>query len=244
MLGLFVAYWVFSWYVSAAMVMGLFTMLSVHSVYVATPLSAFAITLLLLMRGRWIQVATSWRSVLTLVPLVTLIAYAVHLYMKGALSGTAMPLAGMVLALSPLMYITLSERWKSVGDFFYGLSLFGGAGASSVVLMPHLLIGSASAVKPMQGMEIMVPVLLVTAAALFITSFLFSLPFRRRFTKVQSGARGGAVTADPEFVEQFTRQKSVVDFFQNCGHDRDEGQVAHRGEGSQVWGPQRDTAVW
>lgn len=219
LLGLFMAYWVFSWYVSAAMVMGLFTMLSIHSVYVATPLSAFAITLLLLMRGRWTQVATSWRSVLTLVPLITLVAYAVQLYMKGLLSGTAMPLAGMVLALSPLVYITLSERWKSVGDFFYGLSLFGGAGASSVVLMPHLLIGTASAstVKPLQGMEIMVPVLLMTAAGLFISSFLFSLPFRQKFAKAHSGAQGNPVTADPEFVEQFTRQKSAMDFSRIAG---------------------------
>lgn len=217
LLGLFVAYMVFSWYVSAAMVMGLFAMLSVHSVYVATPLSAFAITLLLLMRGRWTQVATSWRSVLTLVPLVTLVAYAVQLYMKGLLEDAMLPLAGMALALSPMVYISLSERWKSVGDFFYGLSLFGGAGASSVVLMPRMLIGSASTVKPLQGMEIMVPVLLITGAALFITSFLFSLPFRRKFAKAQSGVPGSAVTADPEFVEQFTRQKSAMDFSRIAG---------------------------
>ena len=218
-LGLFVAYWVFSWYVSAAMVMGLFTMLSVHSVYVATPLSAFATTLLLLMRGRWTQVATSWRSVLTLVPLVTLVAYAVQIYIRGIQDDTLLPLAGLVLALSPLVYITLSERWKSVGDFFYGLSLFGGAGASSVVLMPHMWIGTASAstVKPLQGMEIMVPVLLITAAGLFIISFLFSLPFRQKFAKAQSGAPGSAVTADPEFVEQFARQKSTVDFSRIAG---------------------------
>ncbi|CDQ12083.1 AAA ATPase (modular protein) [Acidithiobacillus ferrivorans] len=217
LLGLFVAYMVFSWYVSAAMVMGLFAMLSVHSVYVATPLSAFAVTLLLLMHGRWTQVATSWRSVLTLVPLVTLIAYAVQIYMKGILNDMMLPLAGIVLALSPLAYITLSERWKSVGDFFYGLSLFGGAGASSVVLMPHMLMGSASAVKALQSMEIMVPVLLVTAAGLFVTSFLFSLPFRQKFAKAQSGAQGSAVTADPEFVEQFARQKSAMDFSRIAG---------------------------
>ena len=217
LVGLFVAYLVFSWYGSAAMIMGLFTTLSIHSVYVATPLSAFAVTLLLVMRSRWTQTATSWRSVLTLVPLVTLIAYAVQLYLKSTLDGAILPLAGLVLSLSPLVYINISERWRNAGEFFYGLLLFGGFGASGVMLMPHMLATGQMGTHPLQGMEIAVPVLLITGATLFIMSFIFSLPFRQRFVKAQSGAQGNTVTADPEFIEQFTSRKSTVDFSRIAG---------------------------
>jgi transitional endoplasmic reticulum ATPase len=215
--GVIVAYVVFSWYAGAAMIMALFTTLSIRSVFIATPLSAFAIIVFLLMQGRWTQTATSWRSVLTLVPLVSLVAYAVQLYMKGVQDGAILTLTGLVLALSPLVYSILRERWKSVEDFFYGLLLFGGLGAGGITLMPHLLTGVAMATNPLQGMEIIVPVMLATAAAIFIASFLFSLPLRQKFARAQSGAPGSAVTADHEFIEQFTRQKSAVNFSRIAG---------------------------
>ncbi|MDA8153100.1 MAG: AAA family ATPase [Acidithiobacillus sp.] len=217
LVGVFLAYFVFSWYVCAPLVMGLFTALSIQSVYVGTPLSAFAITLLLLMRGRWAQAATSWRAVLTLVPLVTLLVYAVQLYLKGNMVGAAIPLISLAMAFSPLAYITLSERWKSVEDFFYALLLFGGAGASSIVFMPYILPATTMSAHPLRALEIFVPALLIIAAVLFIMSFLFSLPFRQKFVKAQVGASGNAVTADPEFIDQFTSQKSMVNFSRIAG---------------------------
>ncbi|MHB1641995.1 MAG: AAA family ATPase [Acidithiobacillus sp.] len=214
--GLFLAYFVLVWYGYAPVTMGLFAALSIHSVYVATPLSVFAITLLLLMRGRWTQTATSWRAVLTLVPLMTLLAYAIQMYLKGGMIGAAIPLIGLAMAFSPLAYVTISERWKSTGDIIYAL-FFGVIGASAIALMPLMLSTKAMSAHPLFALELVVMVSLVIAVAVFIMSFLFSLPFRQKFTKAQIGASGNTVTADPEFVDQFISQKSLVNFSRIAG---------------------------